>query len=153
MLIIVAIHMVQGDARARQSWPGAPGSPRQAVCSERAMNAKRAAPSEGFCAASDRPLVRGRMIGRRWEEDPTAPMNRSSGSGSNARELINGLGKRQAHDASAAFILERAAQLELNFHLPSFMLGNAACELGDLDAAVRHYERARPPAERPFNPL
>ena len=38
---------------------------------------------------------------------------------------------------------ERAAKLEPNSHVPWFMLGNVASELGELDLAVAHYERAR----------
>ncbi len=38
---------------------------------------------------------------------------------------------------------ERAAQIEPNSHVPWFMLGNVASELGDLDAAAVHYEHAR----------
>jgi protein O-GlcNAc transferase len=64
---------------------------------------------------------------------------------SSAGELINeGLQQRQRHGAAAARpFFERAAQLEPNSHIPCFMLGNAASELGDLDVAVLHYERAR----------
>jgi protein O-GlcNAc transferase len=62
-----------------------------------------------------------------------------------ARELINeGLRQRQEHGvASAVPFFLRAAQLEPNSHVPFFMLGNAASELDDLDAAVVHFEHAR----------
>jgi hypothetical protein len=62
-----------------------------------------------------------------------------------AVELINeGLKERQMRGVAAAQpFFERAAQLEPHFHLPFFMLGNVASELGDLDSAVAHYERAR----------
>src|SRR5260370_16960401 len=60
-------------------------------------------------------------------------------------ELINeGLRQRQRADAAAARpYFERAAQIEPNSHVPWFMLGNVASELGDLDAAAAHYEHAR----------
>jgi protein O-GlcNAc transferase len=62
-----------------------------------------------------------------------------------AGELINeGLQQRQRAGVEAArpyFV--RAAQLEPNSHLPWFMLGNVASELGELDVAVAHYARAR----------
>ncbi len=63
----------------------------------------------------------------------------------NARELINeGLRQRQLIGAEAARpLFEMAARLEPNSHLPWFMLGNVASELGDLDAAVAHYAHAR----------
>jgi protein O-GlcNAc transferase len=62
-----------------------------------------------------------------------------------AGELINeGLQQRQRHGTAAARpYFERAAQLEPNSHVPFFMLGNVASELGDLDLAITHYERAR----------
>jgi predicted O-linked N-acetylglucosamine transferase (SPINDLY family) len=62
-----------------------------------------------------------------------------------AGELINeGLRQRQLLDAEAARpFFERAAQLEPNSHVPWFMLGNVASELGDLDTAVGHYAHAR----------
>ena len=61
-----------------------------------------------------------------------------------ARELINeGLRQRQQVGTRAALpFFERAAQLEPNSHVPWFMLGNVASELGDLDAAVAHYAHA-----------
>lgn len=61
------------------------------------------------------------------------------------RELINeGLRQRQEHGIAAALpFFEKAAQLEPNSHLPFFMLGNAAAELGELDAAALHLARAR----------
>jgi protein O-GlcNAc transferase len=63
----------------------------------------------------------------------------------NAGELINeGLRQRQRAGAQAARpFFEKAAQLEPNSHVPWFMLGNVASELGDLDTAVAQYERAR----------
>jgi predicted O-linked N-acetylglucosamine transferase (SPINDLY family) len=65
--------------------------------------------------------------------------------GLSASELINeGLRQRQQFDAAAARpYFERAAQLEPNSHVPWFMLGNVASELGELDLAVAHYEHAR----------
>jgi protein O-GlcNAc transferase len=62
-----------------------------------------------------------------------------------ASELINeGLRERQRVGTAAARpYFERAAQLEPNSHVPWFMLGNVASELGDLDAAVAHYAHAR----------
>jgi protein O-GlcNAc transferase len=62
-----------------------------------------------------------------------------------ASELINeGLRQRQQLGAEAARpYFERAAQLEPNSHVPWFMLGNVASELGDLDVAAAHYQRAR----------
>lgn len=62
-----------------------------------------------------------------------------------ASELINeGLRQRQQVDVKAAQpYFERASQLEPNSHVPFFMLGNVASELGDLDLAVVHYQRAR----------
>jgi protein O-GlcNAc transferase len=62
-----------------------------------------------------------------------------------AAELINeGLRQRQQLGTAAAVpFFERAAAAEPTSHLPFFMLGNAATELGDLDAAVVHYARAR----------
>jgi predicted O-linked N-acetylglucosamine transferase (SPINDLY family) len=64
---------------------------------------------------------------------------------SNAADLINeGLRQRQKVGTAAARpYFERAAQLEPNSHVPWFMLGNVASELGDLDAAVGHYAHAR----------
>jgi len=62
-----------------------------------------------------------------------------------ASELINeGLRQRQRVGTEAARpYFERAAQLEPNSHVPWFMLGNVASELGDLDVAVAHYEHSR----------
>jgi predicted O-linked N-acetylglucosamine transferase (SPINDLY family) len=62
-----------------------------------------------------------------------------------AGELIDeGLRQRQRIGTEAARpFFERAAQLEPNSHVPWFMLGNVASELGDLDTAVAHYARAR----------
>ncbi|HEX3914555.1 MAG TPA: tetratricopeptide repeat protein [Steroidobacteraceae bacterium] len=62
-----------------------------------------------------------------------------------ASELINeGLRLRlQVGTESARPYFERAAQLEPNSHVPWFMLGNVASELGQLDLAVAHYTRAR----------
>jgi protein O-GlcNAc transferase len=61
------------------------------------------------------------------------------------RALINeGLRQRQEHGVAAALpYFEKAAQIEPASHLPFFMLGNAAGELGDLDAAAAHFLRAR----------
>jgi protein O-GlcNAc transferase len=62
-----------------------------------------------------------------------------------ATELINeGLRHRQHLGTAAAVpFFERAALAEPQSHLPVFMLGNAAAELGNVDAAVAHYARAR----------
>jgi protein O-GlcNAc transferase len=62
-----------------------------------------------------------------------------------AAELINeGLRQRNRLGTAAAVpFFERAALAEPHSHLPLFMLGNAATELGNLDAAVAHYARAR----------
>jgi protein O-GlcNAc transferase len=62
-----------------------------------------------------------------------------------ATELINeGLRQRQHLGTAAAVpFFERAAFAEPQSHLPVFMLGNAAAELGDVDAAVVYYARAR----------
>jgi protein O-GlcNAc transferase len=62
-----------------------------------------------------------------------------------ATELINeGLRLRpQAGVEAARPYFEKAAQLEPNSHVPWFMLGNVASELGDLDLAVAHYMHAR----------
>jgi protein O-GlcNAc transferase len=62
-----------------------------------------------------------------------------------ASELINeGLRQRQQRGVAAAQpFFVTAAELEPNSYEPFFMLGNVASELGDLDAAVRHYARAR----------
>jgi protein O-GlcNAc transferase len=62
-----------------------------------------------------------------------------------ANELINeGLRLRQERGVAAAQpFFEAAAQLEPTSHLPLFMLGNVASELGELDTAVRHYAHAR----------
>jgi predicted O-linked N-acetylglucosamine transferase (SPINDLY family) len=63
----------------------------------------------------------------------------------NASDLVNeGLRQRQRLGVQAAQpYFEKAAQLEPNSHVPWFMLGNVASELGDFDAAVAHYEHAR----------
>jgi protein O-GlcNAc transferase len=68
---------------------------------------------------------------------PAAPQN--------AAELINeGLRQRQVLGAGAAMpLFKRAAECDPNSHLPFFMLGNAASEMGDLDEAVVYYQRAR----------
>jgi protein O-GlcNAc transferase len=65
--------------------------------------------------------------------------------GPSASEMIDeGLRQRQRAGAAAARpYFERAAQLEPNSHVPWFMLGNVASELGDLDVAVAHYAHAR----------
>jgi protein O-GlcNAc transferase len=62
-----------------------------------------------------------------------------------ANELINeGLVQRQQYGAAAALpFFERAAELTPDSHLPFFMLGNAATELGELDRAAVYFERAR----------
>src|ERR1700679_262750 len=62
-----------------------------------------------------------------------------------ATELINeGLRQRQHLGTAAAVpFFERAAFAEPQSHLPVFMLGNAAAELGDVDAAAVYYARAR----------
>ena len=70
---------------------------------------------------------------------------REGASAPSTSELINeGLRQRQQFGAAAARpYFERAAQLEPNSHVPWFMLGNVASELGDLDVAVANYQRAR----------
>jgi protein O-GlcNAc transferase len=62
-----------------------------------------------------------------------------------AGDLIReGLRERQRLGTAAArSYFERAAQLEPKSHVPWFMLGNVASELGELDAAVAHYAHAR----------
>jgi len=62
-----------------------------------------------------------------------------------ASELIDeGLRQRQRTGVEAARpYFEKAAKLEPNSHVPWFMLGNVASELGDLDTAVAHYAHAR----------
>jgi protein O-GlcNAc transferase len=75
----------------------------------------------------------------------TTATNAGVTSVTSASELIDeGLRLRQQAGARAAqAYFERAAQLEPNSHVPWFMLGNVASELGDLDSAVAHYARAR----------
>jgi protein O-GlcNAc transferase len=77
--------------------------------------------------------------------EPTGIPSTAPESAPTAGELIReGLRQRQAGGvATAQPFFEAAAQLEPNSHLPHFMLGNVASELGDLDTAVRHYGRAR----------
>src|SRR5262245_18555466 len=54
-----------------------------------------------------------------------------------------GLEARRRDGAAAAVpFFERAAQLAPNSHVPAFMLGNAASELGCLDEAVTFYRRS-----------
>ena len=62
-----------------------------------------------------------------------------------AIELINeGLRQRQQLGTAAAVpFFERAALADPHSHRPLFMLGNAATELGDVDAAVVYYARSR----------
>jgi protein O-GlcNAc transferase len=81
----------------------------------------------------------------RTAADAAAPVTPAPAPKATASELINeGLRQRQAHGVAAAQpFFETAAQLEPNSYVPFFMLGNVASELGDLDTAVRHYERAR----------
>jgi protein O-GlcNAc transferase len=76
---------------------------------------------------------------------PTAAAIADSVPAPSASDLINeGLRERQRVGTAAARpFFERAAQLEPNSHVPWFMLGNVASELGDLDAAVAHYAHAR----------
>jgi protein O-GlcNAc transferase len=68
-----------------------------------------------------------------------------SAPAASASRLINeGLQQVQRAGVQAAQpYFERAAQLEPNSHVPWFMLGNVASQLGDLDVAVAHYEHAR----------
>ena len=64
--------------------------------------------------------------------------------------IIEGLRRRQEDGVAAALdCFTRAAQLEPKSYLPLLMLGNAASELGEWDAAVGHLERARSLA--PYN--
>lgn len=80
---------------------------------------------------------------------PPVPPSETAGVASEstptAAELIReGLRQRQQFGTAAAVpFFERAARSEPASHLPAFMLGNAAAELGDLDTAVVHYARAR----------
>jgi len=76
---------------------------------------------------------------------PTAAAAADSAPAQSASELINeGLRQRQRTGVEAARpYFEKAAQLEPNSHVPWFMLGNVASELGDLDSAVAHYAHAR----------
>jgi protein O-GlcNAc transferase len=76
---------------------------------------------------------------------PAIPATATAAPAPSASELINeGLRQRQQFGAEAARpYFERATQLESNSHVPWFMLGNVASELGDLDGAVAHYQRAR----------
>jgi protein O-GlcNAc transferase len=73
------------------------------------------------------------------------PAMGDAASAPSASDLINeGLRQRQQIGAQGARpYFERAAQLEPNSHVPWFMLGNVASELGDLDSAVAHYAHAR----------
>jgi tetratricopeptide (TPR) repeat protein len=94
--------------------------------------------------------VRSALIGIEADRAPVADNPARSAiqapaSAAAADELIKeGLRQRQEHGVAAALpFFERAAQLEPNSHVPFFMLGNVASELGNLDAAVLHYERAR----------
>ena len=77
------------------------------------------------------------------ESEPAAPA--AAAPQASAAELINeGLRQRQQLGTAAAVpFFERAALAGPDSHLPFFMLGNAAAELGNLDAAVVHYTRAR----------
>ena len=73
------------------------------------------------------------------------PVTGAAAQAPSASEL-NNEGLRQRHRVgteAARPYFERAAQLEPNSHVPWFMLGNVASELGDLDAAVAHYAHAR----------
>jgi len=64
--------------------------------------------------------------------------------------IIEGLRRRQEDGVAAALdCFTRAAQLDPKSYLPLLMLGNAASELGECDAAVGHLERARSLA--PYN--
>jgi protein O-GlcNAc transferase len=76
---------------------------------------------------------------------PTAAAAAVSAAAPSASDLINeGLRERQRVGTAAARpFFERAAQFEPNSHVPWFMLGNVASELGDLDSAVAHYAHAR----------
>lgn len=90
--------------------------------------------------------VRSALAGRESDDPPAvdkvAPPLQSAPT---AADLINeGLRLRQMHGVAAAQpLFERAAALEPDSPVPFFMLGNVASELGDLDSAVVHYERAR----------
>ena len=64
--------------------------------------------------------------------------------------IIEGLRRRQEDGVAAALdCFIKAAQLEPKSYLPLLMLGNAASELGDWDAAAGHLERAR--SLEPYN--
>ena len=92
--------------------------------------------------------IRSMFFGNR-ASNPAQTSERAPAGGTtatpSASELINeGLQQRQRAGSEAARpYFERAAQLEPNSHVPWFMLGNVASELGDLDVAVAHYEHAR----------
>lgn len=95
--------------------------------------------------------------GFRWSVAASQTANPSAGLPAAARTLAlpatapsasdlisEGLRQRQQYGTAAALpFFERAAQLEPNSPMPVLMLGNAWSELGELDSAVRHYERAR----------
>lgn len=98
--------------------------------------------------------IRTALTGNRDSDDPPAPENTAAVVASSAPEaaatpsagdLINeGLRQRQQYGAQAARpFFERAATLEPDSHVPWFMLGNVASELGDLDSAIAHYGHAR----------
>src|ERR1700722_18751026 len=64
--------------------------------------------------------------------------------------IIEGLRRRQEDGVAAALdCFTRAAQLEPKSYLPLLMLGNAASEMGEWDAAVAYLERAR--SLEPYN--
>jgi protein O-GlcNAc transferase len=91
----------------------------------------------GSAATIQKPVVDGlRATATAVAEFPRTP---------SASELINeGLQQIPRYGLAAARpFFERAAQLDPNSHVPFFMLGNVASELGDLDLAVVHYQRAR----------
>jgi protein O-GlcNAc transferase len=77
--------------------------------------------------------------------DSIIPVDPPSSPVPTASDQINeGLRQRQEHGVLAGLpFFEKAAQLEPNSHVPFFMLGNVASEVGDLDTAVRYYAHAR----------
>jgi protein O-GlcNAc transferase len=101
-----------------------------------AIESPRAAESAGGGTAAASPEVPAATA----IPPPTEPVAEPSAS-----ELVNeGLRQRQRVGVAAARpFFERAALLEPNSHVPWFMLGNVASELGDFDTAVGHYSHAR----------
>lgn len=101
--------------------------------------------TDDHAPASQSPAVRAAAPdGRAMTPDSRAAPMSGAAPAQSAAQLINeGLRARQRADARAAQpFFERAATLEPGSHVPWFMLGNVASELGDLDTAVAHYAHA-----------